>query len=150
MVGCAPLKNCFNKWGKKRASCEVKLNNCLWRPCRPCLACCCINSKYSLFEILVPIVIPFICLFGCLTCVFRVLHCPVCRDCFYSFLECFMEIDECIGLYNDVNYWREHERKEKKKDAGKDVASQTLQKEAETQKDSQNTQTKENVNEKKD
>ena len=105
------MKDCIHDAGMKRANCENGISKCLPRPCRPCLACGCIVVKFLILETVIPLIIPWICFFGVCTSLCRLFHCPMFHDCLYSSLECCMETDDCVGLFQDVLFWKRYEKK---------------------------------------
>ena len=68
------------------------------------------DSVHSAF-IFEPIFIPIIMIASLITFLARLVRCPCGQDLIYSCMEVFELMDRCIGVYWEVKYWREHERR---------------------------------------
>jgi hypothetical protein len=109
-LGCKPCKNALVKGEEKRNACETKIYDHLPRPIQPLLSCICIDIKWFLISFATPIIIPLVCILGVVTCIIRILFCCPCgQNTLYSCMEFCAKLEDCLDLYWDVDYWRDHQ-----------------------------------------
>uniref|UniRef100_A0A7S4HPT4 Uncharacterized protein n=1 Tax=Vannella robusta TaxID=1487602 RepID=A0A7S4HPT4_9EUKA len=79
----------------------------------PWFACCLIAIKSQIVAWMIdPFIMGAVAIASIVSCITRLFDCKHGKDCLGSCLECFWFIDDCVGLYWDVAWWRVHERGE--------------------------------------
>ena len=78
----------------------------------PCVTCLCVTVKITILQMIEPVVIPIACIAGIISFFMRCFSCTHGKDLVYSCLEWCEIIDDSIGLYWEVDWWRKHEKRE--------------------------------------
>lgn len=104
---CHFLKKLIKKSGIYRIRCD----QCVRRHCifsfQPFAGCLTLNIKWYFFHLLVdPLILPISFLAAIITCIARCCDCRYGQDCYFTCLEIFIVVDDAIGMYYDVGWWR--------------------------------------------